>query len=1103
MTVSIINNPTKTYDSTLTAFLTAANFSAPSGTVGSNSFTLVNPPTTGSYNVATAAATSVTATLTSANFTAGTGTVVSNYALPTSATGPGAIAPLLSSPGLAIADYANDATPATATLATFMDIANFANPDSASINWGDTTTTSGTIVAVTNAANTYTVQGSHTYSQSGVYQVQVTIMHGSASTVATLNADIGPVNTWSATSTPNTSNPSSPSVTSMNAARENATATLLPGGQVLVAGGFTVVGSTGVVLSSAELYNPATGTWSSTGSLNTARDFATATLLPNGQVLVAGGQGSNGAALSSAELYNPATGAWSSTGSLNSARYDATATLLPNGQVLVAGGAGNGIQSSAELYNPVAGTWSITGSLHTARFTATATMLANGQVLVAGGDGSNGPLASAELYNPATGTWSITGSLNTAHENATATLLASGQVLVVGDDFISSDAELYNPATGAWATTGSLNTPREFETATLLPNGQVLVTGGDNSSGILSSSELYNPATGTWTTSGSLNTAREATTATLLANGQVLIAGGFGSSGVLASSELFEAATLRSIAVTPGNVSLSPVPTFSTFASTSHPAGLAFDASGNLYTASQSGGTVTKITPAGAVSTFASGLSSPYGVTFDNSGNLYVPSNGAIIKITPAGTQTTFASGFGATPQFLTFDPGGTYLYAQNGGNTIDRVNVATGAVTVFATGFSSVNGMAFSANGTLYVADFSANKIDQVTPAGVVSTFVSGNGLSAPNGLAFDAAGYLYVANYGNSTILKITPAGTVTTYISSGVSNPVGLAFDSSGNLYVANQNAANQYGSTISKITPTTEQYTAVGTYSDSSTQNITAQVSWSASPSTVVTITSTGLATGQNAISADQPTAYYQFGETSGTTAYDASGNNRNGTYQGGYTFNQPGPGSGVPAVALNGSSGYVSLPATPFNYPTSGTTSSYTVTVEGWFNTTSTAGGVILGQTGGGSTPGGAAPNGYVPAILMGANGKIYASLFWHGSTGRRLSRQALTTTGPGTRSLTCTATARKRSTLTGSRSAAKRFRRSPTARRTIITWALATVAAGRGATAAGTFSRAVSRSSRSSARRSPWPRSTRSITGPGPPRPRSRRSLTASPARPR
>ena len=155
-------------------------------------------------------------------------------------------------------------------------------------------------------------------------------------------------------------------------------------------------------------------TFGDTGSLNTARYGHTATLLPNGKMLVAGGGGSSGF-LSSAELYDPASGTWTATGSLNSARYLHTATLLPNGKVLVAGGYYGVASTGAELYDPASGTWTATGSLNAARADHTATLLPNGKVLVAGGFGiTSGVLTSVELYDPASGTWSATGNLNTA-----------------------------------------------------------------------------------------------------------------------------------------------------------------------------------------------------------------------------------------------------------------------------------------------------------------------------------------------------------------------------------------------------------------------------------------------------------------------------------------------------------------------------------------------------------------------------------------------------------------------------------------------------------------------------------------------------------------
>jgi N-acetylneuraminic acid mutarotase len=325
---------------------------------------------------------------------------------------------------------------------------------------------------------------------------------------------------------------------SLATARYSHTATLLPNGKVLVAGG---INNNGGSLASAELYDPANGTWTGTGTLGAVRDSHTATLLPNGKVVVAGGY--NGGALASAELYDPANGIWTATGSLSVARYYYTATLLPNGKVLVAGGINlsSGALASAELYDPASGIWTATGSLGAARDSHTATLLPDGKVLVAGGIAA-AELASAELYDPANGIWTATGSLGAARDSHTATLLPDGKVLVAGGIGNSGDvgasAELYDPASGSWTATGSLDAGRYLHTATLLPNGKVLVAGGIGTSG-LAGAELYDPASGIWTATGSLSAPRYYHTATLLPDGKVLVAGGHNGNGVLASAELY------------------------------------------------------------------------------------------------------------------------------------------------------------------------------------------------------------------------------------------------------------------------------------------------------------------------------------------------------------------------------------------------------------------------------------------------------------------------------------------------------------------------------------------------------------------------------------
>lgn len=221
----------------------------------------------------------------------------------------------------------------------------------------------------------------------------------------------------------------------MNKARYDHTATLLPNGKVLVAGGIILlIGTiTNDYLSDAELYDPATDTWSPTASLGVARDDHTATLLPNGKVLVAGGSSptSSNRGETKTELYDPTTGTWTTTGSLNGGRTTHTATLLSNGKVLVAGGYSQSSLTSAELYDPATGIWSPTATLNSFRNLHTATLLPNSQVLVTGG----GSTTTTELYNPNTGIWSVTPGLSTIREYHTATLLTIGnvfKVLVVG-----------------------------------------------------------------------------------------------------------------------------------------------------------------------------------------------------------------------------------------------------------------------------------------------------------------------------------------------------------------------------------------------------------------------------------------------------------------------------------------------------------------------------------------------------------------------------------------------------------------------------------------------------------------------------------------------
>jgi hypothetical protein len=329
---------------------------------------------------------------------------------------------------------------------------------------------------------------------------------------------------------------------SLNAARQEHTATLLPNGKVLVVGGWGTIG----ILAGCELYDPATNTWTTTGPLITARYEHTATLLPNGKVLVVGGWGSEGV-LNSAELYDPGTGSWSPAATFTVARQMHTATLLPDGRVLVAGGRSSTGEplASALLYAPdsFAGSWGSASPLTTPRNQHTATLLHNGTVLVAGGENAGNYLNTSQIYTPnaGAGSWASEGSFTTGRYRHTATVLPDGRMLLAGGEaapgfIFPTLAEIYTPGSG-WGGGTTMPTGRKVHTATLLPNGQVLLAGGYDGSW-LSSAYVYN---GTWGSAGSLATARIFHTATLLPNGKLLVTGGRNSDLVsIASCELYD-----------------------------------------------------------------------------------------------------------------------------------------------------------------------------------------------------------------------------------------------------------------------------------------------------------------------------------------------------------------------------------------------------------------------------------------------------------------------------------------------------------------------------------------------------------------------------------
>jgi hypothetical protein len=347
----------------------------------------------------------------------------------------------------------------------------------------------------------------------------------------------------------------------MHDERAGHTATVLPDGRVLVTGGSTcgavLIDGTakGCPVSSAELYDPGSSSWSPAAPMLAARLGHTATLLDNGSVLVVGGVTDDALTPSDPEVYDPVTGMWSPTGPMQVSRVGHSATVFvppppfTDRGVLVAGGSTR--WKIAEAYDPASNAWYYAGTMsELVTGGSTATLLEDGRVLVAGGVLTSGALADrAETYDPTSGppgTWPYQ-TMDAPHAYHTATLLPDGDVLIVGgggagsveDGDVtgggSAGATLYDPATSLWRSIVPMSTPRVDHTATLLDSGQVLVTGGSDDA----SAELYDPGLGGWILVPSMNVARRGHAAASLPGGQILVSGGTGPPS-LSTAELYD-----------------------------------------------------------------------------------------------------------------------------------------------------------------------------------------------------------------------------------------------------------------------------------------------------------------------------------------------------------------------------------------------------------------------------------------------------------------------------------------------------------------------------------------------------------------------------------
>jgi hypothetical protein len=320
----------------------------------------------------------------------------------------------------------------------------------------------------------------------------------------------------------------------MHEARASHSATALSDGRVLIAGGFRESDDSRgqVYLRSAELYDPRTRKFASTGELTYSRAGHTATLLQNGVVLLAGGFGAMGA-LSSAELYDPATETFTQITGMRIRRGGLTATILLDGRVLICGGGDREPTASAEIFDPKTKHFEFTGTMSFPRTAHSATRLPGGMVLIVGGSSyRSSVLGSAELYDPARGVFTPAATLNTPRYQHAAAAMNDGSVLVVGGadqrDWSGqlTSIERYTISSGRFVRLADLLHARfKLQDAVVgFEDGSFLIAGGS------ADVEHFSSATGRSTVVGTLEQPLYASTATYLQDGSVLIAGGYDES---------------------------------------------------------------------------------------------------------------------------------------------------------------------------------------------------------------------------------------------------------------------------------------------------------------------------------------------------------------------------------------------------------------------------------------------------------------------------------------------------------------------------------------------------------------------------------------------
>ncbi|MCR4295301.1 MAG: Ig-like domain-containing protein, partial [Elusimicrobia bacterium] len=242
-----------------------------------------------------------------------------------------------------------------------------------------------------------------------------------------------------------------------------------------------------------------------------------------------------------------ATGAWTAGPALTLGRRQHEAVRLADGRVLVAGGHDptGAITNAVEIYDPALSTWTAAAPMSSGRVAHTLALLSDGRVLAAGGWNGSSLLSGAEIYDPAANAWTAAAAMSVVRIFSAVATLGDGKILVVGGsngDSAIATAEAYDPATGAWTPAGTMGAARYYHRAALLPDGKVLTAGGNGPAGPTATADVYDPATNAWTATGAMGAPRYAH-ALVPVGGKALSIGGENASGNLASTEIYDAST--------------------------------------------------------------------------------------------------------------------------------------------------------------------------------------------------------------------------------------------------------------------------------------------------------------------------------------------------------------------------------------------------------------------------------------------------------------------------------------------------------------------------------------------------------------------------------